>query len=601
MGIGSVMSASADRELVSQFPGKTMPKSRPRIGLLLSNLADEYQAAVLQGARETARARGSHLLCFVGGPLASSRPRSTEQNRIYDFVGRENVDALAIVAGSVGLDCGAAPLADFCARFGDLPLCTIAGEIPGAASVAINNHAGMLEAIAHLIEVHGRRRIAFIRGPEKNQEAQDRFDAYRHALNDNHILIEAKLIAPGDFSAESGARAVELLFDERKLHGAIDAIVAADDITAIGALAALEARRILVPSQVAVVGFDDLEEGRYCSQPLTTVRQPVRDQGATAVRILSGRLEGSIAEERVILPTTTIIRRSCGCHAGDAARPRDSRAPGTRSSFEAELIRRRQIMTAELSRAAQGSLTSLPGWNDLLVNSFTDQVQTQSDRFSRAFRSLLSSLLDAGADVSAVHDVITVLRRQVLGCLEPDPTLRDRAEDMFQEVRLVTSEAMERVQASRRAKAERIACVLAAMSCELAAVRSVAELRDIVRKRFAELGISSCYVSTFENGLDPAGTARLLVAYDPEVSHLGSIALTFPSARIAPEPWLSADRGRGYVIMSVHFDGEPLGLMAVSLEAPPYVYHALGDVVGMGVDRARRFATGVPKEAASMR
>jgi len=115
------------------------------------------------------------------------------------------------------------------------------------------------------------------------------------------------------------------------------------------------------------------------------VRQPLRDQGAAAVRLLFNRLDGGVAEERIVLSTTTIIRRSCGCYSGDSSTRRDSRAPSGRSSFEAELIRRRQIMTAELSRAAQGSLTAMPGWNDLLVKSFTDQVQTQSDRFSKAF------------------------------------------------------------------------------------------------------------------------------------------------------------------------------------------------------------------------
>src|SRR5437660_4196219 len=101
------MSPPVDRDAAISFARKIAPKMRPRIGLLLSNLTDEYQAAVLQGARETARARGAHLLCFVGGPIASSRPRSAEQNRIYHLIGRENVDALAIVAGAVGLDCGA--------------------------------------------------------------------------------------------------------------------------------------------------------------------------------------------------------------------------------------------------------------------------------------------------------------------------------------------------------------------------------------------------------------------------------------------------------------------------------------------------------------
>jgi DNA-binding LacI/PurR family transcriptional regulator len=595
------MSPSADREAVV-FPRKAAPKQRPKIGLLLSNLADEYQAAVLQGAHETARARGAHLLCFVGGPMAPSRHRTANRSRIYDFIGRANIDALVIVAGSVVTECGPARLAEFCKRFGDMPLCTIAGQVPGAASVAINNQAGMSDAIAHLIEEHGRRRLAFIRGPETNQEAEERFEAYRRALAEHRILIETRMVAPGDFSAEAGARAVELFFDERKLHGAIDAIVAADDITAIGALGALEARRIEVPSQVAVTGFDDLEESRYCSRPLTTVRQPIRDQGAAAVRLLFNRLEGAAAEERIVLSTTTIIRRSCGCYSARLSSARDSRAPGVRSGFEAELIRRRQVMTAELSRAAQGSLTGMPGWNDLLVKSFTDQVQTQSDRFSKAFRSLLSSLLSAGADVSAVHDVITVLRRQMLGCLDPDPVLRDRAEDMFQEVRLVTSEAMERVQASRRQKAERIACTLAATSSELASVDSAHALRKVVSKRFTELGIMSCYVSLFDEGPEPDGASRPLVAHDVETPRAEPPAGTFPSASLAPEAWLEADRSRSYVVMFVHFDGEPLGLMAVSLEAPAYLYDALGDMMGMAIDRLRRIAsTAAPREAASMR
>jgi DNA-binding LacI/PurR family transcriptional regulator len=596
------MSPSADREATVLFPRKAAPKQRPRIGLLLSNLVDEYQAAVLQGAHETARARGAHLLCFVGGPLGSPRRRAAERSRVYDLVGRSNVDALAIVAGSVACDCGPAPLAEFCKRFGDMPLCTIAGDLPGAARIVIDNQAGMSEAVAHLIEEHGRRGIAFVRGPETNQEAEQRFEAYRRALAEHRIPVEARMIAPGDFSAESGARAVELFFDERKLHGVIDAIVAADDVTAIGVLGALEARKIDVPSQVAVTGFDDLEESRFCSRPLTTVRQPIREQGAAAVRLLFNRLEGSVTEERIELTTTTVIRRSCGCFSASSSSTRDSRAPGTRSSFEAELIRRRQIMTAELSRAAQGSLTGMPGWNDLLVKSFTDQVQTQSDRFSKAFRSLLSSLLSGGADVSAVHDVITVLRRQMLGCLDPDPVLRDRAENMFQEVRLVTSEAMERVQSSRRARAERIACTLAATSSELAVVDSVADLRSVVSKRFAELGITSCYVSLFEDGPEPDGSSRPLVAYDLEAARPDSTSGTFPTAMIAPESWLGADRSRSYVVMVVHLDGEPLGIMAVSLEAPAYVYDALGDVMGVAIDRLRRIAsTPAPKEAASMR
>src|SRR6185436_6317370 len=166
----------------------------------------------------------------------------------------------------------------------------------------------------------------------------------------------------------------------------------------------------------------------------------------------------------------------------------------------------------------------------------------------------------------------------------------DRAETMFQEVRLITGEAMERLQARRRAKAERIACVFAATSCELAAVTSVSELNSIVGRRFPELGIPSCYISLFEELPDASRPARLLVAHDPDNSHLDSLPSTFPAAELAPEPWLNADRSRAYIVMLVHFDGKPLGFMTASLEASPYVYDTLGDMVGMAVDRIGRVA-----------
>jgi len=510
-----------------------------------------------------------------------------QRNRIFSLASRENIDALAIVAGSVAQECGAARLAEYCARFRELPMCTIAGELPGAASVAIDNQIGLRETVLHLIDVHRRRRIAFVRGPETNAEAQDRFKAYRTALGERGIDVDPKLIAPGEFSIASGARAVNLFFEQRKLTGSIDAIVAADDITAFGVLDELERRRIEVPSQVAVVGFDDLEEARFSSPPLTTVRQPIRNQGAAAVRLLLERLRGGAAEERIELPTAVVIRRSCGCFGDEVPlAPGYTRAPPSHSVFEAELIRRRQLMTAELSRAAQGSFMSVPGWNDLLIKSFIDQLQTRSDRFSKAFRSILDSLLDAGADIAAVHDVITVLRQQMLGCLEPDARLRERAENMFQDVRLVTSEAMERIQARRRAKAERTAGVLAATIGELATAGSAEELTAVVRKRFAELGITSCYVSLFDENDDQ--TARLLVGYEAEAPPVTAAQQIFRSALLAPDCWLNVDKSRCFAILSVDFDGEPLGLVTASLDGPIYVYDALGAMIGMAVHRIGR-------------
>jgi hypothetical protein len=260
-----------------------------------------------------------------------------------------------------------------------------------------------------------------------------------------------------------------------------------------------------------------------------------------------------------------------------------------RHGFESELARRRELLVAELTRAAQGSFAGTPGWEELLVKTFTEQLRTQTERFSRALQSVLESVLAAGGDIAVIHDIITILRRQILDCLDAG-VLRERAEEIFQEARLITSEAMERAQAQRRARAERIASVLSSTSRQLIAVSSVEELCQVVGQRFPELGITSCYVSLFQDGADPGGTARTLFAYDPETgSQVSTGGEPFSSALLASPQMHSASRTRAHVIMSVHSGHERLGLMAVSLESTPwYVYDTFADMIGAAVDRVRR-------------
>jgi DNA-binding LacI/PurR family transcriptional regulator len=564
---------------------------RRRIGVLLSDLVDDYQAAVLGGACEAARARDIDVYCFVGGELESPGLGESLRNHVFSFVGKADLDAVLVIAGAIVNRCGPARLSEYCDSLGNIPVCTIAGKVPGRSSVAVNNRAGMRDAVSHLIRLHGRKRIAFIKGPEPNEEAIERFEAYREALAEQAIAFDPKLVAPGDFSPEAGEKAVALFLGERKLDvGAIDAIVAADDTMAFGAMQALEKRKVRIPSQIAVVGFDDLEEARFTAPPLTTIRQPLREQGAAGVRLLIKQLQGEPPEDSA-LSTMTMIRRSCGCFSGDPRTP--TRSSGTlttsRLSFEVELMRRRELVVAELSRAAQGSFAATPGWEDLLIKSFTEQLRTQSERFTRAFRTMLESLLSAGADVAAVHDIITILRRQMLDCLD-DRTLRDRAEEIFQEARLITSEGMERGQAQRRSRAERFASVLSTTSRQLIAVSSVDELCQVVAQRFPDLGITSCYVSLFQDRTDPDGTARTLFAYDPEVSpQIVRGGEPFPSRLIAPPQMQSVNRCRTHVVMSIHSGHDRLGLMAVSLEGTPsYVYDTFADMIGSAVDRVRR-------------
>ncbi|WEH38531.1 LacI family DNA-binding transcriptional regulator [Streptomyces sp. AM 2-1-1] len=178
-----------------------------------------------------------------------------------------------------------------------------------ASYVDADNRGGARAAVQHLRD-QGRRRIACICGPPDQTSAQDRFDGYR----DIQLDVDPTLVAEGDFTVESGARAMEELLDRRP---DLDAVFAANDLMASGALRVLAERGIPVPGQVAVVGFDDMASVAEATvPPLSTVRQDVEGQGRLMARLLLRNLDrdrarqGAEAPDSVITPTTLVRRAS---------------------------------------------------------------------------------------------------------------------------------------------------------------------------------------------------------------------------------------------------------------------------------------------------
>ena len=145
-------------------------------------------------------------------------------------------------------------------------------------TILIDNYGGSRAATAHLAAL-GRRRIAHLAGPLAWHEARDRHQGWQDAVH--HARVEAGPVMEGDWSSASGAAAFAGILEQ---DPTIDAVFAANDQMALGALHTLNARGIAVPDQIAVVGFDGMDEGEFFSPSLTTVRQPLRELGHLAVR-----------------------------------------------------------------------------------------------------------------------------------------------------------------------------------------------------------------------------------------------------------------------------------------------------------------------------
>lgn len=155
-------------------------------------------------------------------------------------------------------------------------------------SLAFDHGAGAQQAMQHLLEL-GHRRIAYIGGPAGRGDADQRFVAYRNALQSAGIGFDPRLVAPGNYVEAGGLSAMTLLLD-RGLP--FSAVFCANDDSAYGAMLALHRRRLRVPDDVSVVGFDDVSHSAYCVPPLTSVKQPLRELGREAANAVVALIEG---------------------------------------------------------------------------------------------------------------------------------------------------------------------------------------------------------------------------------------------------------------------------------------------------------------------
>ncbi len=178
---------------------------------------------------------------------------------------------------------------------------------PGT-TIGCDNFLGGREATAHLI-AQGRKRIAFLGDAScAYPEFRDRYNGLRAAIGDVGIKSDPELVVDAINTEEAGYEAATTLLGR---DTEFDAIFAASDLIAIGAIRALEEHGKIVPADVAIVGFDDIPLASLAHPPLTTIHQDYRQAGETLVDSLLRQIKGE-KTSGAILPTKLVVRKSCG-------------------------------------------------------------------------------------------------------------------------------------------------------------------------------------------------------------------------------------------------------------------------------------------------
>jgi len=304
--LGRVMAAT---RYVPLAAARDLASRRTRmIGLLVSHLDNDFFAPLLAGIEGVVQAEAYNLL------VATSRPR---REHAAPAIGPHNTDGMIVFADSLSDE-------ELASVHGSgFPLVLVHRTPPASLPipfVTVENKRATQSIVDHLIDVHGKRDILFLRGPAQQEDAYWREVGYRASLEGHRIPFQSSLMLNGEFEREIAHHAVrDFLADG---HPPFDAIFAGDDHAATGVIQALRDKGLRVPEDFPVVGFDDQSLSAFVAPPLTTVRAPTREVGRVAARQLFNLLVDRPVEREILLPTEIVIRRSCGCPYGEPAQGR---------------------------------------------------------------------------------------------------------------------------------------------------------------------------------------------------------------------------------------------------------------------------------------
>ncbi|HXU05305.1 MAG TPA: SpoIIE family protein phosphatase, partial [Polyangia bacterium] len=410
------------------------------------------------------------------------------------------------------------------------------------------------------------------------------------------ITEDPRLVLQGSWLRESGAAAVSELFDERGLKvDAVSAIACANDYMALGAIPALQERDLQVPSDVAVVGFDDIEDARFSTPPLTTVRQPLYQQGEAALELVLAQLDGAEVAPRTTDATELVVRLSCGCLSGLTRPGRVGTVTPTRTPLDSLLVDHGDDVARQIARAVHGADTSLQqGWDRQLVDAFEAELRgAGAGLFASTLDRLLTSVALAGDDVAAFQSAISALRKLLLPALPNEHLRWVQAEDLWHEARILIGDLAERAQAQHRLHNERLANALTESGATLLATQQVTALTGAIAHQLPRLAIPSAWMALYEDAgpVTAESPARVVLTYDaePTLSKPAATALpSMPGVEQLPALFEKLDRRASIIVEPLFFHERPLGILM--LEMGPregMVYESLAEQISSALEGAR--------------
>ena len=514
-------------------------RPRPTIGVLLGRTTDPRDWSMCSGLVEATRERGANLLVF---------PYEWGRDAVLDLVGPESIDGLVM-----RMYHGQREFERIYERYRPLPVVNVLRFFPGYPGVGVDNYQGMRDIVRHMVEGHGYRKVAFIRGEAGNQPADERYRAYVDLMHEYDLPVVPDMVFEGVLYYNTGRDAVRHWLDDLGIE--MEAIVASSDRMALGAIYELRERGIAVPGDVAVVGFDNIPECELSVPPLTTVAMPMREIGRWAAEVLLARIEGKEVPERVLVPARPVMRRSCGCLYRSVVN-----AAATALSYDEET-------SAEVIVSAMAEAVESPPSEDVLeavrivYEAFWRDLQGSDGEFLTSLDRVLQAELIGDNDVERWQDVMSVLRAAALPRLTYEG--RAKAEDLCQQARTFLARVGVQSVKLRLRRLRQVIDRARDVGSGLITTFDLESLSDLVATDLPGLGITKFALAAFGDD----GLAELAVAFgDDGRMDLPTDEVQFPARMLVPSKVWSRWGSYAMLVELLESGRQRLGIALLSLD-----------------------------------
>jgi len=471
--------------------------------LYLSRTINNYVGKKFwEGITETAKEKNINLICFRGG-----QPEKDKNSIIYNYINTNYINGIISWASSE-ID----ENSRFYEKFKNFPVVTLTLQINDIPCIAIDTYNAMRTAMEHLINVHGYKKIAYIRSSDQHFYAKERYNAYIEALKKYNLPVNEDLITPPSGNPSYTGGLIYLLEKKKfKIKTDFEAIIAASNVITTELMPDFYTRKIQIPHDLGLIAYNDSNEAKFSNPSLTYIMMPFAEQAKKSIEILIDLINGKKAPEKTLINTELALGYSCGCHSliVDSARinikydNNKKESLPIHNNFNFENLKK--IISEEnsgfkINIKSKTNKTFLFDIIEKIFSLFLDEskkINETSNLFITKINEILYDFIKLKMDLNIFHDIISFIRSKLSENIYDKIALQN-IENLCQQARVIVSETIERNKEKEQFEISKLENTLRGIGVKLNNSFNFNDIFKIFKDSFKTINIPGCYIFLYD-------------------------------------------------------------------------------------------------------